>query len=137
MVKKVVLVGGCFDVLHPGHIIFLKKARAAGDKLIVLLESDEKIRKLKGERRPFFNQKQRAQVLSAIKYVDQVIMLPFLETEMQYDQIIKKIKPDIIAVTEGKNVDYHKRAAKLIGAKLSYVTKIVGNYSTTNILTKN
>lgn len=133
--SKVVLVGGCFDVLHPGHVVFLEKAKKAGDKLIVLLESDEKIRKLKGVGRPIHNQKERALVLKALNFVDEVIQLPFIQTEKEYDQIIKKIKPDIIAATFGDSENHHKkRAAELVGAELKYVTKIIGNHSTSRIL---
>ena len=134
--EKIVLVGGCFDVLHPGHVIFLEKAKKAGDFLIVLLESDEKIKQLKGQNRPFFNQKERAVLLKGLKSVDQIIMLPFMKTDLDYEKVIKKLKPDIIAVTRGTPDNYHKkRIAKLIGARLQYVTKIIGNYSTTRVLT--
>lgn len=130
-----VLVGGCFDVLHPGHVIFLQKAKRCGDRLIVLLESDEKIKKLKGVRRPVYNQKMRALVLKALKSVDRVVLLPFIETPSEYDVIVKKIKPDIIATTLGDpHIHHKKRAAKLVGAKLRYVTKLVGNHSTSKIL---
>jgi len=133
--KKVVLVGGCFDVLHPGHIVFLEKAKKAGDKLVVLLESDQKVRKLKGVKRPIHSQIERAQILKALRFVDQVVMLPFIEDDTKYDSIIKKIKPNIIAVTKGYgNIDHHQRVAKLVGAKLKFVTAKVGNYSTTKIV---
>lgn len=132
--KKIVLVGGCFDVLHPGHVIFLQKAKQAGDVLIVLLESDEKIKKLKGIDRPVHNQKERALVLSAFKWVDYIIPLPNLKNEKDYDQIMSQIKPDIIAATFGAEDYYHQRSAKLVGARLKYVTKLIGNHSTTGIL---
>lgn len=129
------LVGGCFDVLHPGHVIFLEKAKKAGDKLVVLLESDEKVRQLKGSNRPVHNQKERARVLSALKSVDQVILLPEIKDDHAYDEIILKIRPDIIAITKGySNFVYHQRAAKVAGAKLRSVTQMVGNYSTSRIL---
>ncbi len=134
--RKAVLVGGCFDVLHPGHVIFLEKARKEGDFLIVLLESDEKIKQIKGKNRPFFNQKERASVLRGLKFVDQIIMLPFLKSDGDYEKIIKKLKPDIIAATKGAPDNFHKeRIAKLIGAKLKIVSKIIGDYSTSRILT--
>jgi len=140
--KTLVLVGGCFDVLHPGHTIFLQKAKEAGDILIVLLESDQKIRKLKGlpagrqgVKRPVHNQIERTQVLLALKSVDEVIPLKFMETEKEYDEIVLKIKPDIIATTAGHpNAHHYQRTAKLVGAKLKYVTKMVGDYSSTKIL---
>lgn len=133
--KKVVLVGGCFDILHPGHVIFLQKAKKMGDNLVVLLESDEKIKQLKGNHRPFFNQKERAVVLKGLKFIDQIIMLPFIKSDADYEKVIKKLKPDIIAATFGAPDNYHKqRIAKIVGAKLKYVSKIVGSYSTSKIL---
>ncbi|TSC86259.1 MAG: glycerol-3-phosphate cytidyltransferase TagD [Microgenomates group bacterium Gr01-1014_7] len=133
--KKIVLVGGCFDVLHPGHVIFLEKAKEEGDFLMVLLEPDQKVKKLKGIKRPVHSQKERAKVLLALKSVDQVVMLPNIETEKEYNDIIKKIKPDVIAATKGdKNARFHKRSANLAGAKFKYVTNIIGDYSTSRIL---
>lgn len=136
--KTVVLVGGCFDILHPGHVIFLEKAKRLADKLVVFLESDERVRMLKGPNRPVHTQQERVKVLSALRFVDWVISLPFIKDEAQYDRLVAKIKPNIIAVTKGyENVKYHKRAADLVGAKLRYVTKIVGKYSTSKILRHN
>lgn len=133
--KKVVLVGGCFDILHPGHVIFLQKAKKMGDKLVVLLESDEKIKQLKGKNRPFFNQTERATVLKGLKFVDQIIMLPNVKSDADYEKVIIKLKPDIIAATKGSSDNFHKeRIAKIVGAKLKYVSKIIGSYSTTKIL---
>lgn len=131
--KKTVLAGGCFDVLHPGHVIFLQKAKKAGDILIVLLESDERVRTLKGISRPVHNQKERALILSALQPVDFIILLPNLN-DKKYDEILLKIKPDIIAITRGIDDKYHQKAACLVGAKLKYVTKMIGGYSTTNLL---
>lgn len=136
--KKVVLVGGCFDVLHPGHVIFLEKAKKQGDLLVVLLESDQKAKKLKGIKRPVHNQKERAQVLLALKSVDKVIPLPFMTTEKEYDDLILKIKPDVICATKGHpSSSHYQRSAKLCGAKIKYVTKVVGNHSTSRILNDN
>ena len=132
---RTVLVGGCFDLLHKGHITFLKKAKGVG-KLIVLLESDEKIRKLKGEDRPSQTPSTRARVLMNSGFVDQIISLPYLESEKDYDEIIKKIKPDVIAITAGYPIRYHKRSAGLVGAKLKVVSKIVGNYSTSRLINR-
>lgn len=132
--ESIVLAGGCFDVLHPGHVIFLEKAKAVGDVLIVLLESDLKVKKLKGISRPVHNQKERAQVLSALSRVDYIVMLPYMGKETSYDEIVLKIKPDIIAATKGNTNRHLKRAAKLVGAKLKYVTKLVGNHSSSRVL---
>lgn len=133
---EIVLVGGCFDVLHPGHVIFLEKAKQEGDLLIVLLESDEKIKLLKGIDRPVHAQIDRAKILSALQSVDYVVLLPFMETDLAYDTLVRQIKPDIIAVTEGEEYQHQERAAKLTGAELKFVTKIIGNYSTSRILNR-
>lgn len=136
--KKIVVVGGCFDILHPGHVVFLEKAKAAGDCLVVLLESDKKVKGLKGVNRPVHSQKMRAKILSALETVDFILILPFMESEALYDKLVQKIQPDVIALTQGyANMDHQKRAAKLTGAKLKYVTKMVGNHSTTSILNEN
>ncbi len=133
--KSIVLAGGCFDVIHPGHIIFLQKAKKAGDALILMLESDGKVRSLKGDNRPVHTQKERAQVLSAIIYVDHIVMLPFITTALEYDKVIEKIRPDVIAAANGDiNTSQYLRAAKKVEARFKYVTKVVGNYSTSLIL---
>lgn len=135
--KKIVAAGGCFDILHPGHVTFLEKAKQAGDVLIVLLEADKKVQQLKGFNRPYHTQKMRAKVLSALSIVDFCLMLPFMESEESYNKLVQKIHPDVIAVTKGyQGVDHQKRTAKLSGARLEYVTKMLGNHSTSRILDK-
>lgn len=134
--KTIVLAGGCFDVLHPGHVIFLEKAKKAGDCLVVLLESDEKVKKLKGVSRPVHTQAERAKVLSALQAVDYVILLPEMESDSAYDELVQKIKPNIIAATYGEVSLHQKRAAKLSGAKLKFVTRQIGSYSTSRILNR-
>src|SRR5579872_1192323 len=80
--KRIVLVGGCFDLLHIGHITFLEDAKKQGDLLIVLLESDETITALKGNKRPINSQKIRAKILTALSAVDFVILLePHMKNE--------------------------------------------------------
>lgn len=136
-VSETVLVGGCFDILHPGHIRFLKKAKSLGDILIVLLESDEKIKQLKGEGRPINSQKIRAEVLTALADVDLVFSLPENMKNDDYDLIVSKIKPDFIAITKGDpKIQYKKRAAALVNAKVKVVTPLVGGYSTKKIIEK-
>lgn len=133
--KKIVLVGGCFDILHPGHIVFLEKARRLGDKLIILLESDQKVKFLKGNNRPIHTQKDRAKLLRALKSVDQVISLPFMNQDSQYDSLIAKIKPDIIATTKGDPKLHHKkRVANLVRARLAIVTNRIKGYSASRII---
>lgn len=135
--KEIVLAGGCFDVLHPGHVIFLEKAKKAGDILVVLLESDEAVRRLKGSDRPVHTQIDRAKVLSSLKVVDYVLPLPLIENESGYDKLVVELKPAVIAATKGAPNSHHKeRAAKLSGARLEYVTEVIGNHSTSRILNR-
>ena len=133
--QKIVLAGGCFAFLPPGHVIFLENAKKTADILMILLESDEKVKQLKGANRPIHTQRTRAKVLSALQVVDYVVMLPFLKSEASYDEVIQKIQPDVIAITVGyKRIHHHKKAAKLTGAQLKYVTKRINGYSTSKIL---
>lgn len=133
--KKIVLVGGCFDVLHLGHVIFLEKAKKLGDRLVVLLESDENIKKDKGNNRPINNQEIRAKMLASLKMVDQVIKLPEMKTDDEYLALIKKIKPKVIAVTsDDKRISQKKEQARLVGAKVIEVTPLVPYQSTSRVI---
>lgn len=135
--KKIVLVGGCFDIVHLGHLIFLEKAKAKGDELIVLLESDENIRKNKGQNRPINNQENRAIFLTKLKMVDHVIKLPEMKSDEEYLEILKKVKPNIIAVSENDgNIEKKRRQAKEIGAKVLKVSKLIPHQSTSLIIDK-
>ncbi len=132
--KSIVLTGGCFDILHLGHIRFLEKAKKEGGILLVMLESDEQIRKLKGTGRPVHTQKERAEILSSLRSIDYVLLLPGQMQNQDYDLLVKKIKPAIIALTKGDStVEHKKRQAKLTGAKLRYVTPRIPDKSTSTI----
>jgi len=133
--KKVILVGGCFDLLHIGHLTFLEKAKKKGDVLFVLLESDANITKTKGPGRPINSQTDRAKILSALETVDYIIKLaPFLKNE-DYDELITKLRPTVIATTKGDVNRLHKeRQANVIGGKVIDVTVPVKNQSTTKLI---
>jgi len=123
---KIVLVGGCFDFIHFGHISFLKSAKKLGGKLMVALESDENVRKMKGPTRPIHSQKQRQQMLESLKFVDEVIPLPPMRGDKDYFDLVNKIKPSVIAVTKGDLVrDKKQKQVELIGAKLVVIPKVV------------
>lgn len=123
--KTIVLVGGVFDILHYGHVRFLEMAKKQGDILIVALEPDKKIQKLKGNGRPINAEKMRAHVLSALSTVDYIILLPVLSTNKDYENLVKQLKPDVIAVTKGDQFTRGKREqAKSVGGKLVVCPKI-------------
>ena len=90
--KKIVFTNGCFDLIHAGHVDYLKKAKALGDILVVGLNSDDSIRRIKGEKRPIIPQEMRAEVLSSLKPVDYVVIFE----EDTPANLIKTIKPDIL-----------------------------------------
>jgi len=122
---NIVLVGGCFDILHFGHIAFLKEAKKLGDHLLVLLESDENVKRLKGEGRPFHTQKQRKEMLESLSFVDEVQNLPPMQGNEAYYNLIREIKPSVIAFTQGDPLLKHKmKQAKEVGAKAVVIPKI-------------
>ncbi len=104
--KKIVFTNGCFDLLHAGHIRLLKKAKSLGDILIVGINSDGSARKLKGPGRPVVSEKGRAQVMSAVRYVDYVVLF----SEPTPMKLIQVLSPDILI----KGADYEKSA--IVGA---------------------
>lgn len=122
---KKVLVGGCFDILHFGHITFLKQAKMLGDSLIVALESDGNVKRVKGDMRPIHTQEQRKAMLEALSFVDEIIPLPPMNTDQEYVTFVQKIQPSTIAVTEGDPILEKKRQqANLVGANLVVIPKI-------------
>lgn len=90
--KKIVFTNGCFDILHPGHIDYLTRAKSMGDILIVGLNSDLSVKKLKGGTRPFVPQRNRAVMLSSLETVDFVVIFSGLTPI----RLITLIKPDIL-----------------------------------------
>lgn len=109
----VVFTNGCFDLLHPGHILVLYRAAALGDFLFVGLNSDSSVKRLKGDRRPLVPLEARATVLSALRFVDFVV--PFSEDTPL--ELIRVLRPHILV----KGGDY--RAEDVVGAGL--VEKVV------------
>lgn len=135
--KKIILVGGCFDLVHLGHLVFLQKAKSIGDILIVLLESDQTIRHLKGDSRPINSQSNRAKFLTHLKSVDFVVKLPEFKTNQQYQNLVDQIKPEIIAITQGDpNLQLKTNTIKSTSAKIVVVTKQIPQQSTSLIIKK-
>lgn len=96
--SKVVFTNGCFDLVHQGHIDYLSKARNLGDVLVVGLNTDASVRRLKGPRRPINDQQSRALLLASMVFVDYVV---FFDDDTPY-QLIKAVQPDILV----KGSDY-------------------------------
>jgi D-beta-D-heptose 7-phosphate kinase/D-beta-D-heptose 1-phosphate adenosyltransferase len=104
--KRVVFTNGCFDILHYGHTKYLQDARAKGDYLIVALNSDSSIKKIKGKDRPIVNQSDRLKVVAALGCVDSVVLFN-QDTPIR---LIRELKPDILV----KGGDWDK--ARIVGA---------------------
>ena len=117
--KTIVFTNGCFDLLHKGHIELLTRASEFGDKLIVGINSDESVKKIKGENRPIEDQKTRKKNLLNLKYVDDVYV--FEETTPL--KIIKFICPDVLV----KGADY--TIHEIVGSKF-----VLGNGGKTRII---
>lgn len=98
MGDRVTLANGNFDLLHVGHVRYLQGAKALGGKLVVAINSDESVRKLKGEGRPIMPQDERAEIVAALADVDAVVVFP----ELDVRAIIREIRPDI----QAKGTDY-------------------------------
>ena len=131
--KITVLVGGCFDIFHYGHLNFLKEAAKKGDFLIVALESDEYIYKSK-KRNSFHNQIQRAEILASLKMVDMVILLPHIFTNKDYFDLVKKIIPKVIAITKNDPMIKNKQIQiNQVGGKLEVVIENLNNFSSKKI----
>jgi len=131
--KELILVGGCFDLLHYGHITFLKNAKLPNSFLLVALESDEYIIKHK-HRKPIHTQEHRAEILSELRSVDAVLLLPYFTSDTQYSQMVTTIKPNVVAITEGDDqAENKKKQLEQIGGRIEIVTGLLSDYSTTTI----
>ncbi len=131
--KRVVFTNGCFDIVHAGHAHYLRKAKSLGDILVVGLNSDTSIRRIKGPRRPIIEQGMRAYLLDSLKPVDYVVLFE----EDTPEELIRAIKPDVLV----KGVDWEIK--DIVGADfvLSYGGKVERvefefNISTSKIIQK-
>jgi rfaE bifunctional protein nucleotidyltransferase chain/domain len=96
--ERVTLANGNFDLLHVGHVRYLRGAKALGGKLVVAINSDESVRTLKGEGRPIMPEQERAEIVAALADVDAVVVFP----ELDVRALIREIRPDI----QAKGTDY-------------------------------
>jgi rfaE bifunctional protein nucleotidyltransferase chain/domain len=122
---KKIFTNGCFDILHRGHVELLKHCKGLG-YVIVGMNSDESVKRLKGAERPFFNQEDRKFMLESLKFVDEVFVF---DEDTPYN-LIKTCEPDIIV----KGGDY--KPTEVVGNDLAQVVifNFIGGYSTTKII---
>jgi len=130
---EVVFTNGCFDILHLGHVDYLEKARALGSRLIVGLNTDASVKRLKGPTRPVVDENARTRVMASLAFVDAVILF---DEDTPFD-LISFIKPDILVKGDDYTID------KIVGADVVMenggevkTVPLVKGYSTTDVITK-
>lgn len=127
MRRKVVFTNGCFDILHKGHVTYMRKAASMGDLLILGLNSDDSVKRLKGEGRPLNNEMDRAEVLAALEFIDFIVIF---DEDTPYE-LIKVVQPDVLV----KGGDYN--IEDVVGrefAKKTVLIDFVDGYSTTKTI---
>lgn len=128
---KVVFTNGCFDILHLGHVDYLEKARKTGDKMIIGLNTDASVTKLKGPLRPINNDYARARILAALEFVDLVVLF----SEDTPLELIKTLSPDILIKGNDYSIDTIVGAKEVIanGGEVKTI-ELVPEYSTTKTI---
>ncbi len=131
--KQIVFTNGCFDIIHAGHVRYLTAAKNFGDVLIVGLNTDESVRRLKGDSRPINNQDDRAEVLLGLKAVDHVIFFG----EATAENLIAEVKPNVYVKGGDYTLDTLPEAkiVQRYGGRVELVNLVAGR-STTNIVQK-
>jgi D-beta-D-heptose 7-phosphate kinase/D-beta-D-heptose 1-phosphate adenosyltransferase len=131
--KKIAFTNGCFDILHVGHVRYLREAKKTADVLVLALNSDSSVRSIKGEKRPLMNEKERAEILAALECIDFVTVFQ----ELTPLELINYLKPDILIKggdwPEEKVVG--REEIKKWGGRVAIIPEVEGK-STTNILEK-
>lgn len=131
--KKIAFTNGCFDILHVGHVRYLREAKRAGDILVLALNSDSSVRTIKGEERPLVSEQERAEVLAALEFVDYITIF----SESTPLELINHLKPDVIIKggdwAEDKIVG--RDEVKKWGGHVTIIPEVEGK-STTNIVEK-
>lgn len=131
--QKVVFTNGCFDILHLGHIDYLEKARQLGDKLIIGLNTDVSVKKLKGEARPINNEYARSRLLAALAFTDAIVLFG----EPTPLHLIETLLPDILVKGNDYTVENIVGASVVLanGGEVKTVELVTG-YSTTGLIEK-
>ena len=131
--EKIVFTNGCFDIVHLGHIDYLEKAKALGDRLIVGVNTDESVQRLKGKTRPVVNEYSRARMMAALEFVDAVT---YFGEDTPYE-LIKRVLPNILVKGNDYTIDNIVGSEIVIqnGGKVSTIALVEG-YSTTKLIEK-
>ncbi len=131
--KKIAFTNGCFDILHVGHVRYLREAKKTADILVLALNSDTSVRSIKGEKRPLIPEEERAEILASLEFIDFITIFP----ELTPLELINYLKPDIIIKggdwTEDKIVG--RDDVKKWGGRVIIIPEVEGK-STTNIVEK-
>jgi D-glycero-beta-D-manno-heptose 1-phosphate adenylyltransferase len=133
--KRIVLTNGCFDLLHAGHVRYLQAARALGDLLVVGVNGDESVRRLKGAHRPINNERDRAEVVAALGCVDLVAVFP----EMRAVRLLEAVAPAVYSKGGDYTLDSLDPAERTVLEKLGSEIRILPfepGYSTSALLEK-
>jgi len=131
--ELIVFTNGCFDILHVGHIRYLKKAAALGDKLVLAVNSDSSVRELKGEQRPFVPEEERMEILAALDMIDYLTLF----SEIDCRNVLEKVQPQIYV----KGGDYRiedlpeAQTVYAYGGKIVLITEVKGR-STSSLIDK-
>lgn len=131
--KKIAFTNGCFDILHVGHVRYLREAKKTADVLVLALNSDSSVRSIKGNKRPLMTEKERAEILAALEFIDFVTIFP----ESTPLELINFLKPDVLI----KGGDWPEEKVvgrediKKWGGKVVIIPEVEGK-STTNIVKK-
>jgi len=131
--KRTVFTNGCFDILHVGHVAYLRRAKKLGDALIVGLNSDASVRAIKGKDRPINREADRAEILSALSFVDYVTIF----SESNPEKLIRALKPDVLVkgsdwkISEIAGGDF----VRSYGGRVSRIPFVKG-HSTTSVIKK-
>lgn len=131
--KKIVFTNGCFDILHIGHVRYLKKSAQFGDILIIGLNSDGSVKRLKGETRPINNEQDRAELLSELGFVDYVVIFD----EDTPEKLLDEIKPNIYTKGADYTIETLPEAKTVLknNGKVEFISLVEGK-STTNVIKK-
>lgn len=131
--ELIVFTNGCFDILHVGHIRYLKKAASLGDKLVLAVNSDSSVQNLKGGNRPFVPETERLEMLSALEMVDYLILF----SEINAKALLEEIQPQLYVKGGDYRIEDLPEAETVYdyGGKIVLITEIKGK-STTNLIKK-